>query len=117
MMKPKHDFSRYNDGVVHIYREKRRETSFGAKKNVSVLDDLEFVVKLAFEEAAKREQDMEFAEQHGFSLTLKVKTRLVNNVDNKCKAIIDGYLYDVSYVDKSRTEMWLYMEGVKAVDS
>ena len=115
MQKPK--FSNYNDGVVHIYREKERRTDFNAKQNVSTLDNMDFIVKLAFEEAAKREQDLEFAGQNGFSLTMKIKTRLVKGVDNKCKAVIDGYLYDVSHMDKSRTEMWLYLEGVKPLDS
>lgn len=115
MSKPK--FSRYNDGVVSIYREKTKRNTFAAKENVSVLDDMDFVAKLDFEESSKREQDITFAEQAGFSLTLKVRTRYLPLVDNKCKAVIDGYLYDISYVDKSRTEMWLYMEGVKRIDS
>lgn len=106
-------FSRYNDGVVSIYREKEKRSNFAAKENVSALDDMDFIVKLDFEESSKREQDLEFAEQNGFSLSLKVRTRLMKDVDNKCKAVIDGYLYDVSYVDKSRTEMWLYLEGVR----
>ena len=110
-------FSRYNDGVVSIYREKERRTDFNASINVSTLDDMEFVSKLAFEESAKREQDTEFAQQHGFTLSLKIRTRLLKCVDNKCKAIIDGYLYDISYIDKNRTEMWLYMEGVGQIDS
>lgn len=115
MQKPK--FSRYNDGVVHIYREKERHTDFNAKQNVSTLDNMTYVMKLAYEESAKREQDLDFAEQSGFSLTMKVRTRYVKNVDNKCKAVIDGYLYDVSYIDKTRTEMWLFLEGVKPIDS
>ena len=110
------EFSKYNDGIVHIYREKKRSTDFNAKQNVSTLDNMDFIVKLAFEEAAKREQDLEFANQNGFSLTMKIKTRFVKAVDNKCKAVIDGYLYDVSYIDKTRTEMWLYLEGVKPLD-
>lgn len=110
-------FSKYNDGVVSIYREKRRQTDFNAKKNVSALDDMDFVVKLAFEESSRREQDIDFAEQMGFSLTLKVRTRYFEKVDNKCKAVINGYLYDVSYVDKTRTEMWLYLEGVRKIDT
>lgn len=110
-------FGRYNDGVISVYREKRRQTDFNAKKNVSVLDDMDFVVKLAYEESSRREQDIDFAEQMGFSLTLKVKTRLFNEVDNKCKAVIGGYLYDVQYVDKTRNEMWLYLEGVRKLDS
>lgn len=108
-------FSRYNDGVVRIYREKERRTDFSAKINVSALDDMDFVAKLDFEETAKREQDLQFAEQNDFTLNMKIKTRHLKTVDNKCKAVIDGYLYDVSYVDKSRTEMWLYLEGIKKV--
>lgn len=112
----KRKFSTYNDGVVHIYREKERRNDFNAKKNVSLLDDMTFICKLDFAEASKREQDLQFAEQNGFSLTMKIKTRFVKEVDNKCKAVIDGYLYDVSYIDKTRTEMFLYMEGVKLLD-
>lgn len=111
------DFSTYNDGVIHIYREKERKTDFNAKQNVSALDNMTFIVRLDYQEMSKREQDLEFANQNGFSLSLKVKTRLVKGVDNKCKAVIDGYLYDVSYIDKSRTEMFLYLEGVKQLDS
>lgn len=106
-------FSRYNDGTVRIYRGKEQVTDFNAKKNVSSLDNMDFIVKLDFELSSKREQDLEFAEQNGFSLSLKVRTRLVKDVDNKCKAVIDGYLYDVSYIDKSRTEMWLFLEQVR----
>ena len=106
-------FMRYNDGVVFIYREKRKESNFGAKENVSVLDDMDFIVKLDFEESSKREQDLSFAEQNDFSLSLKIRTRLFPGVDQKCKAVISGSLYDISYVDKSRDEMWLYMEFVK----
>ncbi len=109
----KNKFNRYNDGVVFIYREKGKKSNFGAKENVSILDDMDFVAKLDFEESSKREQDIEFANQNDFSLSLKVRTRYLPSVDNKCKAVIDGYLYDVKYVDKTRTEMWLYMEGVK----
>lgn len=113
----KNEFSKYNDGVVHIYREKERRTEFSAKRNVSELENMDFIVKFAYQEAAKREQDLTFAEQIGFSLTMKIKTRFFKDVDNKCKAVIDGYLYDVSHIDKNRTEMWLYLEGVKPLDS
>lgn len=109
--------STYNDGVVSVYREKERLSNFSARQNASAIDDLEFIVKLAFEESAKREQDLQFAEQNGFELSCKIKTRNVNGVDNKCKAIIDGYLYDVSYIDKTRTELFWYLQGVKAIDS
>lgn len=111
----KRKFNRYNDGVISIYREKPRRTDFGAKLNVSTVDDMDFIVKLDYEESSRREEDNSFAEQQGFSLSFKVRTRLFPTVDNKCKAIINGYLYDVKYVDKDRLEMWLYLEQIKAI--
>lgn len=110
-------FSRYNDGVVLIYREKKKETTFAAKQNVSVLDDMDFVVRLDYEQCSKRQQDIEFAEQNGFSLSLKVKTRYIPSVKNKFKAVINNYLYDVSYVDDDRKDMWIYLEGVRSLDA
>lgn len=108
-------FSTYNDGIVSVYREKPRRTDFNAKKNVSALDDMELIVNLNYEESSRREEDVSFAEQMGFSLSLKVRTRLYLPVDKTCKAVIDGYLYDISYVDKDRKkgEMWLYLEGIR----
>lgn len=114
---PKRKLSTYNDGVVSIYREKPRVTDFGAKRNTRTLDDMDFIVRLAYEESSRREQDMEFAEKKGFTLTLKIRTRAVPGVDSKCKAVIDGYLYDVRDTDKNREEMWLFLEGVRKLDS
>jgi SPP1 family predicted phage head-tail adaptor len=113
----KSKISTYNDGVVRIYREKGKRSNFSAKENVSVLGDMEFVAKLDFEEASRREQDLEFANQNDFSLSLKIRTRYLQKVDNKCKAVIDNYLYDVKFVDKTRTEMWLFLEGVRPLVS
>ena len=114
-MKQRNKFSTYNDGVVLIYREKDRKTDFNAKRNVSTLDDMDFIVKLDYEEMSKREQDLEFAEQMGFSLSMKIKTRFVKAVDSKCKAVIDGYLYDISHHDKDKTNLYLYMEQIRKV--
>lgn len=111
----KRPFPCYNDGVVSIYREKSNRSNFAAKQNVSVLDDMTFIAKLDYEESSKREQDIEFAQQRGFELAMKIRTRCLPNVDNKCKCVIDGYLYDVSHIDKNRTEMWLYLQGVKKI--
>ena len=107
----------YNDGVVRVYREKGKggTTDFNARRNVKTIDDLDLVVRLDYEESSRREEDLEFAERSGFSLTLKVRTRLAPGVDNACKAVVDGYLYDIRYVDKTRTEMWLYLEGVRSL--
>lgn len=113
----KKKLNKFNDGIVSIYREKRKRNNFSAKENVEALDDMDFVAKLAFQEMYKREQDITFAEANGFSLSLKIKTRLLKSVDNGCKAIIDGYLYDVKSTDKNRTELYLYLEGVGEIDS
>ena len=109
----KRKFSTYNDGVIRVYREKPKQTDFGAKRNARSIDDMELVARLDYEEASRREEDIEFAKQSGFSLTLKVKTRAVNGVNNLCKAVINEYLYDVRHTDKDRTDMWLYLEGVR----
>ena len=111
----KNRFSKYNDGVVLIYRDKERKTDFNAKRNTTTLEDMEFIAKLDYEEMSKREQDLDFAEKMDFSLSLKIKTRFVKAIDNKCKAVVDGYLYDISYLDKSKTEMFLYMEQIRKV--
>lgn len=107
--------SKFNDGVVSIYQEIERKTDFSAKKNVSTLSDLKLLGKLDFEEMSKRNQDLEFAEQSGFSLSMKIKTRYIKEVTNKNKAVIDGYLYDIRYIDKTKLEMYLYLEGVKPI--
>lgn len=111
-MQKRPEFARYNDGVVHIYRETERRSNFGAKLNATALDDLKFIAKLSYAEQSKRQQDIEFANQQGFSLELKIKTRFIKGVDNKCKAVINGYLYDIDYVDATKTELYLYMQGV-----
>lgn len=111
-MQKRPKFACYNDGVVNIYREIDRRSNFGAKLNATALDDLEFLAKLAFEEQSKRQQDIEFAEQQGFSLTLKIRTRYIKGVDNKCKAVVNDFLYDIDYVDATKTDLYLYMQGV-----
>ena len=107
----------YNGGVVSIYRERDRKTDFNAKRNVASVEDMDFIVKLAFDECSKRVQDLEFAEQSGFSLSMKVRTRYVPTVQAKHKAVINGYLYEISYLDKAERELYLYLEGVRALDS
>lgn len=116
-MRNRNKFSCYNDGVVSIYRDKATRTNFGAKQNTRVLEDMEFIAKLDYEEMSKRQQDQDFAEQSGFSLSMKIHTRLIPNVDSKCKAVIGGILYDVSYIDKTRTDLFLYLEEVRKLDS
>ena len=116
-MQNRKKFGTFNDGVVKVYREKPRQTDFNAKRNVATIDDMIFIARLDFEEKSRREQDAQFAEQNDFTLSLKIKTRLLNSIDNKCKAVIDGTLYDVSYLDKTRTEMFFYLSEVRKIDT
>lgn len=103
----------YNDGVVSIYREKDRKTDFNAKRNVAGIEDMDPVVNLAFAESSKRTQDLEFAEQSGFSLSMKIRTRYMKAVQAKHKAVINGYLYEIAYMDKAGQELFLYLEGIR----
>jgi SPP1 family predicted phage head-tail adaptor len=104
----------YNSGVVNICEAVAGDTtSFGAKTNINSLDDLTEIAKLNYSELSNRVQDFEFAEQHGFSLSLKIKTRYKSGIDNKLKALINNYLYDIQYIDKTPKELYFYLEGVK----
>lgn len=108
-------FAQYNDGIAYIYRDKGKRSNFGAKINAVTLDDLDYVAKLAYAEQSKRLQDMEYAEQMGFSLEMKIKTRFIQGIDNKCKVVINGYLYDIRHIDTTKTEIYFYMEGVGTI--
>lgn len=103
----------YNDGVVYIYKELERKTDFAAKRNVTTLEDMELIIKLNFAECSLRAQDLEFAEQQGFSLSYKIKTRYHKSVENKHKAVIGKRLYSISHLDKAGQEIYLYLEGVR----
>ncbi len=104
----------YNDGVAYIYEEKVKKSSFQAKENCKTLDDLKFIIKLNFEEMSKRQQDVMFAESLGNSLSMKIRTPLKDCVKNRHKAIINSYLYNISYIDpnKKNNDLYIYLEGV-----
>ena len=111
-------FPVYKDGVAMIYRPKELRTSFGAQKSVSTLNDMDFIVKLFYEECSKREQDISFAESVGASLSLKIKTPYNKSVDSSLKAVINGFLYNIVKVDASgHSELYLYLEEEKKLDS
>ena len=85
--------SNFNDGYIRVCKEIPQKTDFGAKKNIKTKDNLEFIVKLAYEECSKRQQDLEFAESSSRTLNLKVKTRYYKNIENNSKiSIFDVYI-------------------------
>lgn len=111
------NFARLNDGVAYVYREKKKQTDFNAKINARKLNDLELLVKLNFEEMSKRQQDVEFASQNGFSLSVKIRTRYVPVVNTKCKVVINDFLYDIYDMDKDGTDLYLYLQEVRKLDT
>lgn len=111
MLKTRSHLPTYNDGIVSICRERDRKTTFGAKINAETMDDLIEVVRLAYSAQSIREQDFEFSERLGFDVSLKLKTRLVPGVDSECKALVGGLIYDISHIDRTKTEMYIYLEG------
>ena len=108
----------YNDGYIRVYKEKNKESDFGARKNIKTFDDLEFIVKLAYKECSKRQQDLEFAEANSRTLTLKVKTRLYDKAKNNHKVVINNTLYDIIYndYDRGNREMYLYLEQMRELE-
>lgn len=117
MLKSKKPLPSYPDGMVAIYREKDRETDFGAKRNPRTLDHMTLIVKLAYEEKSCREQDFSFAEQHGFTLSKKVKTPYLGKIDSDCRAVIGADLYGISRIDRSKNEMYLYLSSVGELEA
>ena len=106
--------SNYNDGYIRVYKEIPQKSDFGAKKNIKTRDTLEFIVKLAYEQCSKRQQDVDFAESCNRTLNLKVKTRYYKNLDNSYKVVIENTLYDIIYIDEDRknSELYFYLEEV-----
>ena len=109
--------SQFNDGFIKVYQSNEKVSRFGAKENVKSADDLTFIVKLAYEEQYRRQQDLEFAEASGRTLSIKVKTRYYKEVQTDHKVVIDNVMYDIIDVDIDRfnQEMFIYLEYVKEV--
>ena len=110
--------SNYNDGYIRVYKEIPVKTNFGAKENIKTKDNLEFIVKLAYEECIKRQQDLDFAESNDRTLNVKVKTRFYKNINNEYKVTIENTLYDIIYIDEDRKnrELYFYLEEVTEVE-
>ena len=102
----------YGDGVAEIYRKKDVE------KNVKSLDDLEYLGFLCFTEKSKRQQDIEFAEQHVANLTTKIATPDLIPPDSDYNVVINNVIYAIIYVDhdKKNRELYFYLEEVRKIE-
>jgi hypothetical protein len=106
----------YTDGIVSVYAGKEsNKSSFGAVQNVLSRSDMVLIVKLRFNSKSKRDSDLEFAEAHGRSLSMKICTPLCRAVEVNQYAVIENMLYSIYDADYDDTEkeMYLYLEEVR----
>lgn len=116
MLPQKKELPTYPDGVLGAYKARPRKTDFGARRNVEKRSDMEFVGSVCYNVQAIREQDYEFARREDFTLSLKVKCPRFDLVKTDCLVLIGSALYDVSRMDKTAREMFLYLEEVGEID-
>lgn len=116
MLQAKKELPSYPDGVLGIYKAKPRKTDFGARRNIEKRSDMEFVASLCYNVQTIREQDYEFADRASFKLSLKVKTPRFDLVKSDCLALVGSTLFDVSHIDSTQREMYLYLEEVREID-
>lgn len=107
-------FQTYNDGVVTICIAKGEKADFGAVHNITN-QGLIPVVKLAYGEMSKRDEDLDFAESRGNVLGMKIRVRLNRCVEKTHMAIIGDTVYSIYKLDYSREkqEMYLYLQEVR----
>lgn len=118
MLKSKRQIRTRNDGWLDVYRAKSLSSDFGAPANVRKLSEMEHVARLSYSVNSRRQEDVELAERVEFNLSLKVNVRHIDGVDAACKAVIDGTLYDIAYIDADgKTALFLYLQEVGHVDT
>lgn len=102
----------YSDGIVEFYRKKDPES------NVKSLDDLEHLGFLYYTEKSNRQQDVEFAQQLGTTLSLKIATPDDGNMDSSRNVVIGDTIYAIIYIDRSRVEqeLYFYLEEVRKIE-
>lgn len=111
----KSQFDKYTSGVVEICEKLKNKIDFSKPSDHVNRDNFKRIVKLNYEEVSKRIQDMTFAEQNGFSLDMKIKTRKVNSVTSKHVAVIGDMYYSIKYIDSDSRNLYIYLEGVDTI--
>lgn len=103
---------KYVDGVAKFYKKKDIE------KNVKSLDDLIYSGLLFYEEKSKRQEDVEFAEQQGGQLTLKIATQDDGNMESDRNVIIENIIYSIIHIDrdKKKNQLYFYLEEVRRLE-
>lgn len=103
-----------NDGYVDVYKVKSNTNEFNADITPKSLEDMEYMMPLAYTEQSKREEDYSFAESTGHALHLKIRT-LLADASKDCKIVHDNIIYNILKIDYARAEgvMYLYLEEGK----
>lgn len=107
----KSKFDKYIDGVVKICRKKDKSSDFGARQNIETMEDLEVIEKLNYQEMSKRVQDITFAQQEQFELSMKIKVRKVKNVTSQNVVVIGNQMHSIKYIDSDEKNLYLYLQG------
>ena len=108
-------FTTYNDGMLYICEGGKKDSDFNVIKNPKTKKDLTKEVKLAYKEMSQRDQDIEFAKSEGRMLSLKVKTRLYNDINRLKLVLIENTLYSIFKldIDRQKQELYLYLEEMR----
>lgn len=66
----------------------------------------------------RRQQDIEFAEQLGNHLELKIVTPDDGNMDTNRNVVIEGVIYAIIHIDrdKEKKELYFYLEEVRRIE-
>lgn len=110
MLKPKLDV--YADGVVAIMAETPSRSTVGL--DFTSISGLDRVRSMAFCQMSRRAEDMKLADDDGFSLTLKLKTRHAADVTPEHLALVGTSLFEVGHVDDDRAHDFLYLSQLRS---
>lgn len=116
MLSQKRMLPSYSDGWAAIYSHEPSRTSFGAAEDGRRVRERDLVCRAAYRLCSKRDQDYEFAEREGFELSLKICAMRRPGIDPSCRAVIGGTLFDISHIDLTAREMYLYLKEVGKAD-
>lgn len=108
-------FPAFTDGVLRVCEETKAPSSFNAARNPRDVEELRVLVKLPYKIMSCREQDMEFAEAMGRSLSLKVQTTNCAIVQTPHSVLVGKTLYSIIRLDRDmdKKTMFLYLEEVR----
>ncbi len=109
---PRKKMSSYSDGIAKFYEKK------DIKKNVRSLNDLKYLGFLYFDEKSKRQEDIDFAEQIGATLKMKIVTPDDGNQDSSRNIVIGNVIYSIIYIDrdKAKKELYFYLEELRKIE-